>query len=141
MDETTEVIQALRARFPALRGPGSDDICYATTNRQEALARIAGEADLVLVVGSGNSSNSQRLVELARRRGTRAHLIDEARDIRPAWLEGVSTVGLTAGASAPHHLVEEVVVTLAGLGPVTVTEHETARETVHFTLPLQVRSP
>lgn len=141
VDETTEVIQALRARFPALRGPGSDDICYATTNRQEALARIAEEADLVLVVGSGNSSNSQRLVELARRRGTRAHLIDEARDIRPAWLEGVSTVGLTAGASAPHHLVEEVVVTLAGLGPVTVTEHETARETVHFTLPLQVRSP
>lgn len=141
VDETTEVIQALRARFPALRGPGSDDICYATTNRQEALARIAGEADLVLVVGSGNSSNSQRLVELARRRGTRAHLIDEARDIRPAWLEGVSTVGLTAGASAPHHLVEEVVVALAGLGPVTVTEHETARETVHFTLPLQVRSP
>ncbi|MFW6642362.1 4-hydroxy-3-methylbut-2-enyl diphosphate reductase [Nocardiopsis algeriensis] len=141
VDEAAEVVEALRARFPSLRGPGSDDICYATTNRQDALVRVAGRADLVLVVGSDNSSNSLRLVELARRHGARAHLVDDARDIRPAWLDGVSAIGLTAGASAPHHLVEEAVDALAGLGPVTVSEHGTVRETVTFTLPLQVRSP
>jgi 4-hydroxy-3-methylbut-2-enyl diphosphate reductase len=98
VDETEEIVAELRARFPALRGPASDDICYATTNRQHALTAIAGEADLVLVVGSANSSNSVRLVELARRGGTPAYLIDDAGDIRPEWLDGVRVVGLTAGA-------------------------------------------
>lgn len=140
-DETAEVIDALRTRFPMLRGPGSDDICYATTNRQEALRAIALDVDLVLVVGSTNSSNSLRLVELSERVETPAHLIDDAADIRPHWLTGVTTIGLSAGASAPHHLVEAVVGALGGLGPIGVSEHETTRETVHFTLPLSVRTP
>ncbi|KII00311.1 hypothetical protein LP52_01725 [Streptomonospora alba] len=140
VDETAEVVDALRARFPALRGPASDDICYATTNRQDALSAIAEEADLVLVVGSDNSSNSQRLVELAVRRGTAAHLIDDTRDLRPEWLAGVRTIGLTAGASAPPGLVEAVIRVLGGLGPVTVHEHEITRETVHFSLPPAVRT-
>lgn len=140
VDETAEVIDALRARFPALRGPGTDDICYATTNRQDALKAIAAEADLVLVVGSANSSNSLRLVELAERGGTPAHLIDDAGDIRPEWLAGVRTIGLTAGASAPPHLVEAVIAALAGLGRVSLSEHEVTRETVRFTLPLSVRT-
>ncbi len=136
VDETEEIVDALRARFPALRGPASDDICYATTNRQHALTAVAGEADLVLVVGSANSSNSVRLVELARRGGTPAYLIDDAGDIRPEWLDGVRVVGLTAGASAPPRLVDEVV---AALGPVTVVERETATESIQFTLPTAVR--
>ncbi|HEX9334694.1 MAG TPA: 4-hydroxy-3-methylbut-2-enyl diphosphate reductase [Pseudonocardiaceae bacterium] len=139
VDETTAVIDALRARFPALRGPASDDICYATTNRQEALAAIAEAADVVLVVGSANSSNSRRLVELAGRYDTPAHLIDDASDIRPAWLANTRTVGLTAGASAPPHLVDEVITTLAGLGPVTTSERTTTTEAVRFTLPTAVR--
>lgn len=139
VDETTEIVGALRARFPALRGPGSDDICYATTNRQDALKAIAEESDLVLVVGSTNSSNSVRLVELARRRGTPSYLIDDPGEIRPEWLDGVAVVGLTAGASAPPRLVEAVIAALAELGPVTVAERETTRETVHFTLPAAVR--
>jgi len=136
VDETAEIISVLRKRFPALRGPASDDICYATTNRQEALAAVAREADLVLVVGSANSSNSVRLVELARRGGTPAYLVDDASAIRPEWLTGVRVVGLTAGASAPPRLVDEVI---AALGPVEVVERTTAVETVHFTLPLAVR--
>lgn len=140
VDETAEVVEALRQRFPALRGPGSDDICYATTNRQHALSAIAEEADLVLVVGSANSSNSARLVELARRNGTPAHLIDDAGDIRPGWLAGAGTVGLTAGASAPPRLVEDVIAALGGLGPVTVAEREITRETVHFALPVTVHA-
>jgi 4-hydroxy-3-methylbut-2-en-1-yl diphosphate reductase len=139
VDETTEIINALRARFPALRGPASDDICYATTNRQDALTTIAQESDLVLVVGSANSSNSVRLVELAYRHGTPSFLIDGPSDIHPEWLEGVGVVGVTAGASAPPRLVEAVIAALAELGPVTVVERETTRETVHFTLPATVR--
>ncbi|MGH3983239.1 MAG: 4-hydroxy-3-methylbut-2-enyl diphosphate reductase [Pseudonocardiaceae bacterium] len=139
MDETVEVVEALRARFPALRGPASDDICYATTNRQDALTAIAAESDLVLVVGSTNSSNSVRLVELARRHGTPSYLIDDPSDIRPQWLNGVGVVGLTAGASAPPRLVDAVITALERLGPVTVVERETTRETVHFTLPAAVR--
>jgi 4-hydroxy-3-methylbut-2-enyl diphosphate reductase len=141
VDETREVVEALERRFPALRGPGSDDICYATTNRQQALTAIADESDLVLVVGSVNSSNSRRLVELSLRRGTRAHLIDDAAGISPDWLAGVRTVGLTAGASAPHHLVDEVVNLLSALGPTTVEERETTRETVQFGLPRTVSPP
>jgi 4-hydroxy-3-methylbut-2-enyl diphosphate reductase len=136
VDETEAILGVLRSRFPFLAGPASDDICYATTNRQRALSSVAADADLVLVIGSANSSNSLRLVELARRGGTPAHLIDDAGDIRPEWLEGVRTVGLTAGASAPPRLVEEVV---AALGPVTVLERETATESIRFTLPPAVR--
>jgi 4-hydroxy-3-methylbut-2-enyl diphosphate reductase len=139
VDETTEIIQALSARFPALRGPASDDICYATTNRQDALRAIAEESDVVLVVGSTNSSNSVRLVELAHRHGTPSYLIDDAGDIRPEWLDGVRVVGLTAGASAPPRLVDAVIATLAELGPVTVVERETTREDIRFTVPLAVR--
>ncbi|MBB4935041.1 4-hydroxy-3-methylbut-2-enyl diphosphate reductase [Lipingzhangella halophila] len=139
VDETNAVIQALRERFPALRGPGSDDICYATTNRQDALRDIAEESDLVLVVGSGNSSNSVRLMELADRCGTPAYLVDTIGDIRPEWLLDAGVVGLTAGASAPPRLVEDVIAALGGLGPITVTEREAARETLQFQLPPAVR--
>jgi 4-hydroxy-3-methylbut-2-en-1-yl diphosphate reductase len=139
VDETTEIVQALRARFPALRGPASEDICYATTNRQHALKEIAEESDLVLVVGSANSSNSVRLVELARRHNTPSYLIDDPSDIQPEWLDGVGVVGLTAGASAPPRLINTVILALAELGPLTVVEHETTRETVYFTLPATVR--
>jgi 4-hydroxy-3-methylbut-2-enyl diphosphate reductase len=137
VDETEEIIAVLRSRFPELRGPASDDICYATTNRQHALSTVATDADLVLVIGSTNSSNSVRLVEVARRAGTPAYLIDDASDIRPEWLAGVTTVGLTAGASAPPRLVDEVV---AALGPIRVLERETATESIRFTLPAAVRS-
>ncbi|GAB3456252.1 4-hydroxy-3-methylbut-2-enyl diphosphate reductase [Actinophytocola sediminis] len=136
VDETSAIIAVLRQRFPTLRGPASDDICYATTNRQDALASVARDADLVLVVGSANSSNSVRLVELARRGGTPAYLVDDASAIRPEWMAGVRVVGLTAGASAPPRLVDEVI---AALGAVEVVEHVAATETVHFTLPLAVR--
>jgi 4-hydroxy-3-methylbut-2-enyl diphosphate reductase len=136
VDETEEIVAVLRSRFPRLRGPATDDICYATTNRQHALSSVAADADLVLVIGSTNSSNSVRLVELARRAGTAAYLIDDAGAIRPEWLTGVRTVGLTAGASAPPRLVDEVI---AALGPVTVLERETATESIRFTLPVTVR--
>ncbi|MFI7675656.1 4-hydroxy-3-methylbut-2-enyl diphosphate reductase [Actinophytocola sp. NPDC049390] len=137
VDETARIVGVLRARFPKLAGPASDDICYATTNRQQALSTVAERSDLVLVIGSANSSNSVRLVELAERAGTPAHLIDDAGDIRPEWLDGVRTVGLTAGASAPPELVDEVV---AALRPVRVLEHRTATEDIRFTLPSSVRS-
>ncbi|PWK88005.1 4-hydroxy-3-methylbut-2-enyl diphosphate reductase [Lentzea atacamensis] len=139
VDETADVIEALHRKFPQLRGPGSDDICYATTNRQVAIRDVAARSDLVLVVGSKNSSNSVRMVELAARGGTPAHLIDDASEIDPAWLAGVSTVGLSAGASAPPELVDEVVSALRSLGSVTVATHTTATETISFTLPLAVR--
>jgi len=137
--DTAEIIEALRARFPALRGPASEDICYATTNRQNALAAITAESDLVLVVGSRNSSNSLRLVELARRQGVPSHLVDDPADIDPAWLEGARVIGLTAGASAPPRLVDAAVAAIAEFGPVTVVERGTTQETVHFTLPSLVR--
>ncbi|HEV7453261.1 MAG TPA: 4-hydroxy-3-methylbut-2-enyl diphosphate reductase [Pseudonocardiaceae bacterium] len=141
VEETAEVIADLHTRFPALRGPASADICYATTNRQNALSAIAEDCDLVLVVGSENSSNSQRLVELARLRGAPGYLIDAPGDIRPSWLAGVRVLGLTAGASAPTHLVDDVVTALGGLGGLTVTEREVAREDISFTLPSALRSP
>ncbi|MEV4315475.1 4-hydroxy-3-methylbut-2-enyl diphosphate reductase [Actinocrispum sp. NPDC049592] len=139
VDETADVVDALRQRFPALREPPTGDICYATTNRQNSLKAIVSLADLVLVVGSANSSNSVRLVELSRRQGTPAHLIDRAGDIQPGWLHGVTTLGLTAGASAPPGLVDDVVAALSGLGTVTVHEREVTRETIHFGLPWGVR--
>jgi len=145
VDETTEIIEALRARFPALRGPASDDICYATTNRQHALRAVADQSDLVLVVGSHNSSNSLRLVELAQRHGIPSYLIDDPSDIRPEWLGRVEVVGVTAGASAPPRLVAAVIAALAdwagtaSRGPLKVVEHEITRENIRFTLPSVVR--
>ncbi|MFI1801140.1 4-hydroxy-3-methylbut-2-enyl diphosphate reductase [Streptomyces sp. NPDC020379] len=140
LDETAEIITALEKRFPGIRGPGSDDICYATTNRQHALKAVAAQSDVVLVVGSANSSNSVRLVELAQRGGTPAHLVDDVTGIRPEWVQDAGVVGLSAGASAPQALVDDVVAALGGLGPVTVREHTTVTETVTFGLPAAVRS-
>ncbi|MFI7608409.1 4-hydroxy-3-methylbut-2-enyl diphosphate reductase [Micromonospora sp. NPDC049366] len=139
MDEAAGILDALRRRFPALAGPGSDDICYATTNRQRAITAVAGRADLVLVVGSTNSSNSRRLVEVAERAGARAHLVDDVSGIDLRWLAGAATVGVTAGASAPPGLVDEVVAALTALGAREVSEHTAAVEDVVFTLPKEVR--
>jgi 4-hydroxy-3-methylbut-2-enyl diphosphate reductase len=139
LDETAATIQALNDRFPAATGPGAEDICYATTNRQQAVAAVAADSDLLLVVGSANSSNSVRLVELSRRLGTAAYLIDDVTCIRPEWLEEARVIGLSAGASAPHYLVEEVIDHLASLGPIEVAEHRVATETIRFGLPTVVR--
>jgi len=139
VDEATDVAAALRERFPHMRAPGSDDICYATTNRQAAVRAVAEDADLVLVAGSKNSSNSVRLVERSQRAGTPAYLIDGASDIELSWLSGVSVVGLTAGASAPPAVVSEIIAALSGLGTVTVTERVTTTESVQFGLPREVR--
>jgi len=139
VDEAADVAGALRERFPSMRAPGSDDICYATTNRQAAVRAVAEEADLVLVAGSKNSSNSVRLVERSERAGTPAYLIDGATDIQLSWLYGVSVVGLTAGASAPPAVVSEIIAALSGLGTVTVTERVTTTESVQFGLPREVR--
>ncbi len=141
VDEAEEVASALRERFPAARAPGSDDICYATTNRQQAVRAVAAESDLVLVAGSANSSNSVRLVETAQRAGVPAYLIDGPADIELGWLAGVSTVGLSAGASAPPAVVGEIIAALAGLGPVEVNERVTTTESIRFSLPKEVRSP
>jgi 4-hydroxy-3-methylbut-2-enyl diphosphate reductase len=138
-DEAEGVASALLDRFPAARGPGSDDICYATTNRQQAVRAVATEADLVLVAGSANSSNSRRLVETAERAGTPAHLIDGPEDIQLGWLDGVSTIGLTAGASAPPAVVSEIIDALGGLGPVEADERVTTTESIRFSLPKEVR--
>jgi 4-hydroxy-3-methylbut-2-en-1-yl diphosphate reductase len=139
VDETADIVNTLRERFPRLRELSSSDICYATTNRQHALSAVAAEADLVLVVGSANSSNSVRLAEVARRCGTPAYLIDSAADIRAVWLTGVRTIGLTAGASAPPSLIDTIVAALEGLGPVRVLERVSAHESIHFSLPPPVR--
>jgi 4-hydroxy-3-methylbut-2-en-1-yl diphosphate reductase len=141
IDETTAVVDALRARFPALSGPASGDICYATQNRQDAVRALANDCDVVLVVGSANSSNSRRLFEVAERAARPAALIDSADEIPPALLAGAARVGLTAGASAPERLVQDVVCALEGLGDVAVSERIVAREDVHFKLPPEVRSP
>ncbi|MEU0687353.1 4-hydroxy-3-methylbut-2-enyl diphosphate reductase [Streptomyces uncialis] len=135
VDETRETIAALKKRFPQARGPGSEDICYATTNRQHALQAVTAQADLVLVLGSENSSNSVRLVELARKAGTPAHLIEDCSRIRPDWLRDVATVGLIAGASAPPALVQDTLSALAGLGPLTVREQITTTEDTYFAPP------
>jgi len=140
-DEASEIADTLLDRFPAARGPGSDDICYATTNRQRAIKAVAAEADLVLVAGSANSSNSVRLVETARRAGTPAYLIDSPSDIELGWLAGAATIGVTAGASAPPSVVGDIVAALRGLGPVEVTERVITTESIHFSLPKEVRQP
>jgi 4-hydroxy-3-methylbut-2-enyl diphosphate reductase len=138
-DEAGEVVEAIRQRFPDARGPGSDDICYATTNRQNAVKAIAGQSDLVLVVGSGNSSNSLRLVETAQRAGTSAYLIDGPEDIELGWLAGRSVIGLTAGASAPPAVVEQIIDALSGLGAVETREVAVATESLQFGLPKELK--
>ena len=140
LDDTADVVETLRERFPDLVGPPSADICYATQNRQDAVKRICEEATLVLVVGSRTSSNANRLVEVASDRGADAHLIDDETDLDPAWLEGHETVGLTAGASSPELLVDRVFERLAELGFTERAEVEIAREDVFFRLPAELRS-
>jgi 4-hydroxy-3-methylbut-2-enyl diphosphate reductase len=140
VDETMETVRALRERFPSLQNPPSDDICYATQNRQVAVKAMAPQCDLVLVVGSKNSSNSVRLVEVALTAGAGAgHLIDYAREIDDAWLEGVTTIGLTSGASVPEVLVRGVLDHLADRGWESVEEVTTAEETLRFSLPRELR--
>jgi 4-hydroxy-3-methylbut-2-enyl diphosphate reductase len=139
IDETAEIVEALRHRFPRLIGPATNDICYATQNRQDAVRALAKHCDLILVVGSTNSSNTLRLVEVGRREGCHTELIEDASGIQLAWLEDVANIGVTAGASAPESLVSGVIDTLATLGTATVTEHQTVEETVQFSLPRQVR--
>jgi len=138
LDETKDIIAALRAKFPKIEGPHAQDICYATENRQVAVKHVASEADLLLVVGSTNSSNSNRLVEVARNLATSSHLIDSYKDIQPKWLEGVKTIALTAGASAPECLVEEVVKFLDAKGFTNVKELEIMPENVRFGLPPEI---
>jgi 4-hydroxy-3-methylbut-2-enyl diphosphate reductase len=140
VDETMETVQRLRERFPKLQDPPSDDICYATQNRQVAVKAMAPECELVIVVGSRNSSNSVRLVEVALGAGSdAAYLVDYAEDIDPAWLDGVTTVGVTSGASVPEVLVRGVLERLAEYGYGTVQPVTTANETLVFTLPRGIR--
>jgi 4-hydroxy-3-methylbut-2-en-1-yl diphosphate reductase len=139
VDEASEVIDALRERFVGIVGPSANDICYASQNRQDAVRSLAGRCDLMLVVGSSNSSNTARLVEVARREGCRAELVEDAAHLDLGWLPGARVVGVTAGASAPESLVRELVEVLSSLGPVEVAEHRTVEESVHFSLPQQVR--
>ena len=141
VDDTAKVIDALRARFSDIQGPRKDDICYATQNRQDAVKSLAEAVDLVLVVGSTNSSNSNRLRELAERCGASAYLIDDASMINPAWLTDARAVGVTAGASAPELLVEEVIDTLRQQGVATVRDLEGLEENVTFSLPKALRIP
>ena len=139
MDDTAKVIDILRARFPNIEGPRKDDICYATQNRQDAVKKLAADCDLVLVVGSPNSSNSNRLRELAERMGAEAHLLDGAADINPHWLEGKSCIGVTAGASAPEILVQEVLDGLCALGAAAPVELRGRPENITFSLPRELR--
>jgi 4-hydroxy-3-methylbut-2-enyl diphosphate reductase len=139
VDETNEIIDVLRNRFPDLRGPAREDICYATQNRQDAVKELSDQADVVLVIGSANSSNSRRLVEVARTAGTPAHLIDDETEIEPAWIASASTVGVTSGASAPEWLVERVIERLRSMGANAVERVHTIDETLRFSLPAAVR--
>jgi 4-hydroxy-3-methylbut-2-en-1-yl diphosphate reductase len=139
MDDTAKVIDALRKKFPAIQGPRKDDICYATTNRQDAVRQLALECDLVLVVGSPNSSNSNRLRELAERCGTEAYLIDGPEDINPLWIQNRSCIGITAGASAPEVLVKQVIQKLQECGAQVPEEMAGTPENISFTLPKALR--
>jgi 4-hydroxy-3-methylbut-2-enyl diphosphate reductase len=139
VDETTAILRRLRERFPKIVGPRTDDICYATTNRQAAVKQMAGSCDLMLVIGSRNSSNSVRLVEVARDCGTEAHLIDAAREVNEQWLEGKRTVGISSGASAPEELVIELVELFRARGVQDISEFDVVREDVRFMLPKQIR--
>ncbi len=138
VDDTAEILAALKARYPEIVGPKAEDICYATSNRQAAVKAIAPECQLVLVIGAPNSSNSLRLVEVAERCGARGQLIQRGAEIAPEWLEGVAVLGLTAGASAPEALVQEVIDRLAELREVTVEQVVTAEEKMVFKLPRQL---
>ena len=140
VDETAGIIARLRERFPNIVSSKVDDICYATTNRQIAVKQLAREADLVLVIGSTNSSNSNRLVEVAREHGADSHLIDNASQVREEWLDGVETVGITSGASAPEELVSELVAFFRGRGAEEVSELRTVDEDVRFMLPKTIRT-
>ena len=139
VDDTRGIIEAMRTRFPAMQGPKNDDICYATQNRQDAVRDLAKRCDLVLVVGSPNSSNSNRLSELARREGVESYLIDGAQEIDPAWVVGKQHIGLTAGASAPQVLVDGVIARLKELGASGVGELEGEPESMVFALPKELR--
>jgi 4-hydroxy-3-methylbut-2-enyl diphosphate reductase len=138
MEDTRPIVETLRRRFPAIHVPAKDDICYATQNRQVAVRALAKEAPVILVVGSRNSSNSNRLVEEAQLAGARSYLVDDVTQIDPAWLAGVETIGITSGASAPEFLVAEIVRRLGGEDAVDVQEVETVAEDVHFPLPPEV---
>jgi 4-hydroxy-3-methylbut-2-enyl diphosphate reductase len=139
VDDTSVVIDALREHFPDIQGPSKDDICYATQNRQDAVKKLASECDLVLVVGSVNSSNSNRLRELSEKLGTTAYLLDNAQQLESTWLQDKHRVGLTAGASAPEILVEQVVDKLAEFGVTAVREDEGLRENIEFSLPRELK--
>src|SRR3982751_4987114 len=139
VDETRAIITRLRERFPNITGPRTDDICYATTNRQAAVKAMAEQCDLVLVIGSQNSSNSQRLVEVARDHGAEAHLIDNAGQVREQWLEGKSVVGISSGASAPEELVQRLVEFFRARGVEDVSEFQVVQEDVRFMLPKEIR--
>jgi 4-hydroxy-3-methylbut-2-enyl diphosphate reductase len=138
VDDAGAVIAALKARFPAIRGPKRDDICYATQNRQDAVKLMAPQCDVVIVVGSPNSSNSNRLREVARNMGAEAYMVDRAADLRPEWVAGKRRVGVTAGASAPEVLVEELIARLRELGAARVRQLEGIQESVVFTLPREL---
>jgi 4-hydroxy-3-methylbut-2-enyl diphosphate reductase len=139
VDETTAIIRRLRERFPGIVGPRTDDICYATTNRQMAVRQMARECDLVLVIGSSNSSNSNRLVEVARAHGAESHLIDNELQVSEEWLDGKRTVGITSGASAPEELVQRLVDFFRERGTRDITEFEVVQEDVRFMLPKEIR--
>ena len=139
LDDTAEAIAALKAKYPNIQGPRKNDICYATTNRQQAVRELAKQTDLVLVVGSKNSSNSNRLAELATRMGVQARLIDGAEDIDPSWLENVNAIGLTAGASAPEILVQSVIAHLKELGATEVENLQGVEENMFFEVPKELR--
>jgi 4-hydroxy-3-methylbut-2-enyl diphosphate reductase len=139
VDETATIVNALRRRYPQLRGPSSDDICYATTNRQQAVREVARRVDVLLVVGSQTSSNSLRLVEVSEREGTPAYLVDDESGVDLAWLADAGAVGISAGASAPEALVRRMTESIAALGGATVEEHTTTEESMRFRLPQEVR--
>jgi 4-hydroxy-3-methylbut-2-enyl diphosphate reductase len=139
VDETNEIIEILRERYPAIEGPPREDICYATQNRQDAVKEIARRSDVVLVIGSDNSSNSNRLAEVARELGTPAHLVDDETEVEPAWLAGAEIVGLTSGASAPEWLVDRMIAWLAEQGYRDVETVTLTEESVRFSLPAGVR--
>ena len=139
VDETQAIIERLRERFPEIVGPRTDDICYATTNRQAAVKELAPLCELVLVIGSRNSSNSNRLVEVAREHGAESYLIDNEQQVRPEWLEGVETLGITSGASAPEELVQRLVDRLCADGETKVEEFTVVEEDVRFMMPKTIR--
>jgi 4-hydroxy-3-methylbut-2-enyl diphosphate reductase len=139
VDETQSIIEALKRRFPHIAGPRTDDICYATTNRQAAVKQLATVCDLVLVIGSRNSSNSNRLVEVAREYGAESYLIDNETEVQEEWLDGVSVLGITSGASAPENLVQRLVEFFRARGTDDVSELDVIQEDVRFMLPKAIR--